>query len=108
MKHKRVRLSLLVMLGVLVAVMLGTSRDADASPTCETEGTGFYSTEPMMGWGKTLCGSGGQFQNAIWCQIGTMHYTYDCVYEQGEYHPVNVVGTPVLCQCPGWGYLLCC
>lgn len=108
MRHKHVRLSLLLMLALLVAVFIGTPGEATAAPTCTTSGTGFHSTEPMLGYGKTVCGSGGQYQNPVWCQIGTMHYTYDCVYENGSYHPVNVVGTPQYCQCAGWGWLLCC
>jgi len=105
--ESKLRFGLIVALALLVTLALGTPNTVSASPTCTSVGTGFTSTEPMMGSGKTPCGSAGFFQDPIWCRVGTMTFTYDCVYENGSYHPVNVMGTPSHCQRSRYTYLVC-
>lgn len=109
MASRRYRLPLLLTVFCLILLLFVTAAPTAADPVCTSEGTGFSSTEPIMGWGKTVCGSACQYQTAQWCQTGTMYYTYDCARsEDGSYYPINVVGTPSHCQCVAWGCMLCC
>ena len=108
MLRRAVRLPMLLLLVGFAVVFLATEPVAAAGPQCNGEGTGFYSSDPINAWAKAWCGTICDFQLSNYCQIGTVHFYYDCVDEGSGPHPVNVQTSVNFCRfCSGCGYVCC-
>jgi hypothetical protein len=108
MKSRAFRLPLLLVLVCFSVVFLATERVAASGPVCTQVGTGFHTSDPIVGWAKAWCGSICDFQVTNYCQIGSIHFVYDCVDDGSGPHPANVQASQSFCSfCPGCGYMCC-
>jgi hypothetical protein len=102
---RRLRLPLLLLLGALTTLfVLLPASPALAEPTCAGRPPGhYYDCDDINGYQDSSCGP------IVYCKIGQICYTWDCVPAGGGGTTVaNVSAQTTFCNCFGYTLKKCC
>jgi hypothetical protein len=97
----KVRLALLSVLFGLTAMLLATQPVAAVGPHCGTQTGSFIENDPITGQGYPAawpyCNPQ---QQSVQCVIGYLHFTWDCVNQNGAIVIANSHTDQTFCGCP--------